>query len=61
MQDGEPVVPFHWAGGACVNALTSDVLDPTSRMPEFTTCPVAIEPATHHAATSTAPPARLPA
>jgi assimilatory nitrate reductase catalytic subunit len=35
-------VPFHWAG---VNALTSDVLDPTSRMPEFKTCPVAVEKA----------------
>jgi assimilatory nitrate reductase catalytic subunit len=37
--------PFHWPG---VNALTSDVLDPTSRMPEFKTCPVAVEPAHHH-------------
>ena len=35
-------VPFHWAG---VNALTSDALDPTSRMPEFKTCPVAVEKA----------------
>ena len=34
-------VPFHWGGAACVNALTSDALDPTSRMPEFKTCPVA--------------------
>ncbi|MCF7553678.1 molybdopterin oxidoreductase family protein [Pseudonocardia sp. WMMC193] len=36
-------VPFHWGGEACVNALTSDALDPTSRMPEFKTCPVAVE------------------
>ena len=35
-------VPFHWGGAACVNALTSDALDPTSRMPEFKTCPVAV-------------------
>ena len=33
--------PFHWGGAACVNALVSDALDPTSRMPEFKTCPVA--------------------
>jgi len=38
-------VPFHWGGAAGVNALTSDALDPTSRMPEFKTCPVAVEPA----------------
>jgi assimilatory nitrate reductase catalytic subunit len=36
-------VPFHWNG---VNALVSDALDPISRMPEFKTCPVAVEPAT---------------
>jgi assimilatory nitrate reductase catalytic subunit len=38
-------VPFHWGGAACVNALVSDALDPTSRMPEFKTCPVALEKA----------------
>ena len=38
-------VPFHWGGAAAVNALTSDALDPTSRMPEFKTCPVAVAPA----------------
>lgn len=37
-------VPFHWSG---VNVLTSDVLDPTSRMPEFKTCPVAVEKVAH--------------
>jgi assimilatory nitrate reductase catalytic subunit len=35
-------VPFHWTG---INALVSDALDPTSRMPEFKTCPVALEKA----------------
>jgi assimilatory nitrate reductase catalytic subunit len=38
-------VPFHWGGAACVNELVSDALDPTSRMPEFKTCPVAVEKA----------------
>jgi assimilatory nitrate reductase catalytic subunit len=38
-------VPFHWGGAAAVNTLTSDALDPTSRMPEFKTCPVAVAPA----------------
>ena len=37
-------VPFHWGGESRVNSLTSDALDPTSRMPEFKTCPVAVEP-----------------
>ena len=35
-------VPFHWAGAATINVLTCDALDPTSRMPEFKTCPVAV-------------------
>ncbi|TQM37018.1 assimilatory nitrate reductase catalytic subunit [Pseudonocardia cypriaca] len=39
-------VPFHWAGESRVNVLVSDALDPISRMPEFKTCPVAVEPAT---------------
>ena len=34
-------LPFHWAR---VNDLTSDRLDPTSRMPEFKTCAVAVAP-----------------
>ncbi|WP_220187934.1 molybdopterin oxidoreductase family protein, partial [Pseudonocardia pini] len=45
-------VPFHWPG---VNALTSDRLDATSRMPEFKACAVAVArasgdlvPAHHH-------------
>ncbi|MGY2085708.1 molybdopterin oxidoreductase family protein [Blastococcus sp. SYSU DS0539] len=36
-------VPFHWGGGASANALTdADALDPTSRMPAFKVCAVAI-------------------
>ena len=31
------------AARPCVNALTSDALDPTSRMPEFKTCAVAVD------------------
>jgi assimilatory nitrate reductase catalytic subunit len=38
-------VPFHWGGTARANALTSPRLDPHSRMPEFKTCAVAVEPA----------------
>ena len=36
-------VPFHWGGAACINELTSDALDPTSRMPAFKACPVAVD------------------
>ncbi|CAM3350715.1 molybdopterin oxidoreductase family protein [Nocardioides dubius] len=32
-------VPFHWVGA---NLLTNDALDPTSRMPEFKVCAVAV-------------------
>ncbi|MCA0143380.1 molybdopterin oxidoreductase family protein [Blastococcus sp. LR1] len=36
-------VPFHWGGGANANALTdADALDPTSKMPAFKVCAVAI-------------------
>ena len=40
-------VPFHWPG---VNAITSPRLDPTSRMPEFKSCAVALtaEPVALH-------------
>jgi assimilatory nitrate reductase catalytic subunit len=31
-------VPFHWAGRQRANLLTSDALDPTSRMPAFKVC-----------------------
>ena len=34
-------LPFHWAR---VNDLTSARLDPTSRMPEFKSCAVALAP-----------------
>ncbi|WP_346623417.1 molybdopterin oxidoreductase family protein [Blastococcus montanus] len=36
-------VPFHWGGGSSANALTdADALDPTSRMPAFKVCAVAV-------------------
>jgi assimilatory nitrate reductase catalytic subunit len=35
--------PFHWGGAARVNSLTSDALDPTSRMPEFKVCAARVE------------------
>ena len=36
-------VPFHWGGGASANALTdADSLDPTSKMPAFKVCAVAV-------------------
>jgi assimilatory nitrate reductase catalytic subunit len=37
--------PFHWGGAARANSLTSDALDPTSRMPEFKVCAVKVRPA----------------
>lgn len=36
-------VPFHWGGEHSINQLTSDQLDPTSRMPEFKICAVNAE------------------
>ncbi|MEV0268479.1 molybdopterin oxidoreductase family protein [Hamadaea sp. NPDC050747] len=36
--------PFHFAGRQRVNSLTSDALDPISRMPEFKVCAVKVEP-----------------
>jgi len=35
--------PFHWGGAARANSLTSDALDPVSRMPEFKICAVRVE------------------
>ncbi|HEU4424149.1 MAG TPA: molybdopterin-dependent oxidoreductase [Pilimelia sp.] len=35
--------PFHWGGAARANSLTSDALDPISRMPEFKVCAVRVE------------------
>ncbi len=37
-------VPFHWGGRQAANALTNPALDPTSRMPEFKVCAVAVSP-----------------
>jgi assimilatory nitrate reductase catalytic subunit len=37
--------PFHWGGAANVNRLTLPELDPTSRMPSFKVCAVALEAA----------------
>ncbi|SFF32114.1 molybdopterin oxidoreductase family protein [Blastococcus tunisiensis] len=34
--------PFHWGGGSSANALTDAALDPTSRMPAFKVCAVAV-------------------
>ncbi|MBC7375594.1 MAG: molybdopterin oxidoreductase family protein [Frankiales bacterium] len=36
-------VPFHWAGRQRANLLTSDALDPTSRMPSFKLCAARID------------------
>ena len=37
-------MPFHYAGKERANSLTSDALDPISRMPEFKLCAVRLEP-----------------
>jgi assimilatory nitrate reductase catalytic subunit len=37
-------VPFHWSGPGRANSVTSDALDPTSRMPEFKVCAARLEP-----------------
>jgi assimilatory nitrate reductase catalytic subunit len=34
--------PFHWGGGSSANVLTDPALDPTSRMPAFKVCAVAV-------------------
>ncbi|SDU89245.1 assimilatory nitrate reductase catalytic subunit [Microlunatus sagamiharensis] len=36
-------VPFHWGGASAANALTNPALDPSSRMPAFKVCAVAVE------------------
>ncbi|HZN75968.1 MAG TPA: molybdopterin oxidoreductase family protein [Micromonosporaceae bacterium] len=36
-------VPFHWPGTARANSVTSDALDPVSRMPEFKVCAARLE------------------
>jgi assimilatory nitrate reductase catalytic subunit len=35
--------PFHWAGTQRANSVTSDALDPISRMPQFKVCAVRVE------------------
>ena len=40
---GQVFIPFHFAEGAA-NALTNNVLDPESGIPEFKVCAVRIEP-----------------
>ncbi|MGV9418705.1 molybdopterin oxidoreductase family protein [Streptomyces sp. NPDC003674] len=37
-------MPFHWPGEGRANTLTNPALDPTSKMPEFKTCAVRVEP-----------------
>ncbi|ROS76583.1 molybdopterin oxidoreductase family protein [Cellulomonas sp. PhB143] len=39
-------VPFHWSGEGSVNRLTTDAVDPLSKMPELKVCAVRVEPAT---------------
>jgi assimilatory nitrate reductase catalytic subunit len=38
-------VPFHWTGEESINRITSDALDPVSRMPAFKVCAVRVEAA----------------
>ena len=38
-------MPFHYAGRARANTLTSAALDPVSRMPEFKVCAARVVPA----------------
>lgn len=38
-------LPFHWGGGGSANLVTSDALDPISKIPEFKVCAGRIEPA----------------
>ena len=37
-------VPFHWGGDASANLLTSDAIDPVSKIPEFKVCAVRLGP-----------------
>lgn len=37
-------MPFHWPGEGRANSVTNPALDPTSKMPEFKTCAVRLEP-----------------
>jgi assimilatory nitrate reductase catalytic subunit len=40
MREDTIFVPFHWGGMQSINRLTSEALDPISRMPEFKVCAV---------------------
>jgi assimilatory nitrate reductase catalytic subunit len=40
MREDTVFVPFHWGGLRSINRLTSEALDPISRMPEFKVCAV---------------------
>jgi assimilatory nitrate reductase catalytic subunit len=48
-------VPFHWGGGQSANLLTSDAIDPTSKIPEYKVCAARLE-----AAPSSNPPPTSP-
>lgn len=37
-------IPYHWPGKKSANQLTSDALDPISRIPEFKVCAARLEP-----------------
>lgn len=37
--------PFHWDGDGAANLLTTDALDPISKMPELKVCAVRLQPA----------------
>ncbi len=43
IRDDTIFVPFHWGGEQSINRVTSSVLDPVSRMPEFKVCAIRIE------------------
>jgi formate dehydrogenase major subunit len=43
-QPGSVFIPFHYREAAA-NVLTTDVLDPDGKIPEFKFCAVAVEPA----------------
>ncbi len=49
-------VPFHWGGEQSANVLTNPALDPTSRMPEFKACAVAVSAVPVDDVTEPAPP-----
>ena len=38
-------VPFHWGGAASINRLTSDAIDPISKIPQYKLCAVRLEAA----------------